>query len=59
MTKTKIASVGKSTKSIRTVIPMWIAELMELKKGDEIVWNIIWDSNNKSRSIEIRRVKNE
>lgn len=59
MTRTKIASVGKSTKSIRTVIPMWIAELMELKKGDEINWNIVWDSKNKIRSIEIRRVENE
>jgi len=59
MTRTKIASVGKSTKSIRTVIPLWIAELMELKKGDEINWNVVWDSKNKIHNIEIRRVENE
>ena len=53
MTRTKIASVGKASKSIRTVIPMWIAEIMELKKGDELGWKIIWDSENKTRSIEI------
>ena len=57
MTKTKIASVGKASNSIRTVIPMWIAEIMELKKGDELGWKIIWDSENKTRSIEIIKVK--
>jgi len=57
MTKTKIASVGKASNSIRTVIPMWIAEIMELKKGDELEWKIIWDSENKTRSIEIIKVK--
>ena len=57
MTKTKIASVGKASNSIRTVIPMWVAEIMELKKGDELGWKIIWDSENKTRSIEIIKVK--
>lgn len=57
MTKTKIASVGKASNSIRTVIPMWIAEIMELKKGDELGWKIIWDSENNTRSIEIIKVK--
>ena len=36
MTTTKIASVGKTSNSIRTVIPMWIAEIMQLNKGDKI-----------------------
>jgi|GEM_PF-6662402 len=53
MTRTKIASVGKASNSIRTVIPMWIAELMGLSKGDEISWKINWDSENETRSIEI------
>jgi len=60
MTTTKIASVGKASNSIRTVIPMWIAEIMELEKGDKIGWKIIWDSENKTRSIKIIKVnKNE
>jgi len=57
MTTTKIASVGKTSNSIRTVIPMWIAEIMQLNKGDELGWKIIWDSKNQSRSIEIIKVE--
>ncbi len=57
MTTTKIASVGKTSNSIRTVIPMWIAEIMQLNKGDKIGWKIIWDSKNQSRSIEIIKVE--
>ena len=56
MTSTKVVSVGNKSKSVRTVIPMWIAEIMELKKGDSINWKIIWDSENKTRSIEIVKV---
>ena len=60
ITTTKIASVGKASNSIRTVIPMWIAEIMELEKSDKIRWKIIWDSENKTRTIEITKVnKNE
>lgn len=57
MTTTKIASVGKTSNSIRTVIPMWIAELLKLKKGDKLGWNIIWDSTNETRTIEIIKVE--
>ena len=59
MTSTKVVSVGNKSKSVRTVIPMWIAEIMELKKGDSIGWKIIWDSENKTRSIEIVKVGDE
>ena len=57
MTTTKIASVGKTSNSIRTVIPMWVAEIMQLNKVDKIGWKIIWDSKNQSRSIEIIKVE--
>tara|TARA_R110001592_G_scaffold129685_1_gene342405 strand:- start:580 stop:762 length:183 start_codon:yes stop_codon:yes gene_type:complete len=59
MTTTKIASVGKTSNSIRTVIPMWIAEIMQLEKGDKLGWSIIWDSKNQSRSIEIIKVEED
>ena len=41
MTKTTVASVGQTSKSVRTVIPMWIAELMGLEKGAKITWELI------------------
>tara|TARA_R110000751_G_scaffold82534_2_gene166054 strand:- start:4248 stop:4430 length:183 start_codon:yes stop_codon:yes gene_type:complete len=41
MTSTTIASVGKQSKSIRTVIPYWIAKMMKLKKGQKIEWEIV------------------
>jgi len=59
MTRTKIVSVGKTSNSVRTVIPMWIAEIMEIKKGDSIGWKIIWDSENQTRSIEIIKIGDE
>ena len=36
MTKTTVASVGQTSNSVRTVIPMWIAEMMKLEKGAKI-----------------------
>ena len=41
MTKTTVASVGQTSNSVRTVIPMWIAELMGLEKGAKIKWELI------------------
>jgi hypothetical protein len=45
MTKTTVASVGQTSKSVRTVIPMWIAELMGLEKGAKITWKLIRTEN--------------
>ena len=59
MTTTKIASVGKASNSIRTVIPMWIAEILGLEKGNQLNWKIIWDSINETHSIEIMKVKKD
>jgi len=41
VTKTTVASVGQTSNSVRTVIPMWIAELMGLEKGAKIKWELI------------------
>ena len=46
MTKTTVASVGKTSNSVRTVIPMWIAELMDLDKGTKLSWKIILVGKN-------------
>jgi hypothetical protein len=45
MTKTTVASVGQTSNSVRTVIPMWIAELMGLEKGARIKWELIRTEN--------------
>ena len=45
MTKTTVASVGQTSNSVRTVIPMWIAELMGLEKGAKITWELIRTEN--------------
>jgi len=45
MTKTTVASVGQTSRSVRTVIPMWIAELMGLEKGAKITWELIRTEN--------------
>jgi hypothetical protein len=52
MTKTTVASVGKDTKSVRTVIPMWIAEFLNLKKGTKIEWSIVQTSNGFTAQIK-------
>ena len=45
VTKTTVASVGQTSNSVRTVIPMWIAELMGLEKGVKITWELIRTEN--------------
>ena len=57
MTKTTIASVGKSSNSIRTVIPMWIAELMKLSRGDKLDWTLMWDTDAQKQIIEVKKVE--
>ncbi len=57
MTKTTIASVGKASNSVRTVIPMWIAELMKLGKGDKLDWTLMWDKDTKKHIIEVKKVE--
>ena len=52
MTKTTVASVGKTSNSVRTVIPMWIAELMNLEKGTKINWNLVRTDNGYMAQIE-------
>lgn len=52
MTKTTVASVGKDTKSVRTVIPMWIAELLNLEKGTKIEWSIVQTGNGFTAQIK-------
>jgi len=56
MTKTRINSVGKHSKSLRSVIPHWIVEIMELSKSDSLVWSIEWDSETGSQRIMINKV---
>tara|TARA_R110002012_G_scaffold260492_1_gene442179 strand:- start:297 stop:470 length:174 start_codon:yes stop_codon:yes gene_type:complete len=57
MTKTTIASVGKASNSVRTVIPMWIAELMKLGKGDKLDWTLMWDTDTQKHIIEVKKVE--
>ena len=52
MTKTTVASVGKTSNSVRTVIPMWIAELMDLDKGTKIKWKLVRTENGYIAQIE-------
>ena len=56
MTKTRINSVGKHSKSLRSVIPHWIVELMELSKDNSLVWSIEWDSETGKRQIIVNKV---
>tara|TARA_R100000734_G_C3249692_1_gene51670 strand:+ start:325 stop:507 length:183 start_codon:yes stop_codon:yes gene_type:complete len=43
--KTKIIAVNKNTKCVRTVIPNAMAELIDVKAGDEISWVLKTDKN--------------
>tara|TARA_R100000234_G_scaffold120023_2_gene104910 strand:+ start:926 stop:1099 length:174 start_codon:yes stop_codon:yes gene_type:complete len=43
--KTKIIAVNKNTKCVRTVIPNAMAELIDVKAGDEITWKLKTDKN--------------
>tara|TARA_R100000808_G_scaffold16349_2_gene36971 strand:+ start:4391 stop:4573 length:183 start_codon:yes stop_codon:yes gene_type:complete len=38
--QTKIVAVGGSGRSIRTVIPLWVAEQMDFNVGDNIRWKM-------------------
>lgn len=49
MTKTTIASVGKQSKSVRTVIPFWIAKMMKIEKGQKIEWEIVSTGRGKHK----------
>ncbi len=53
MTKTTVASVGQTSKSVRTVIPMWIAELMGLEKGAKITWELIRTENATPHNLQV------
>jgi hypothetical protein len=52
VTKTTVASVGKTSNSVRTVIPMWIAELMDLDKGTKLKWKLVRTENGYIAQIE-------
>ena len=43
--RTKIIAVNKNTKCVRTVIPNAMAELINVKAGDEITWVLKTDKN--------------
>tara|TARA_R100000084_G_C4614940_1_gene130060 strand:- start:506 stop:679 length:174 start_codon:yes stop_codon:yes gene_type:complete len=43
--RTKIIAVNKNTKCVRTVIPNAMAELIDVKAGDEITWKLKTDKN--------------
>jgi len=38
--QTKIVAVGGSGRSIRTVIPLWVAEHMDFNVGDVVTWKM-------------------
>jgi hypothetical protein len=41
MDRTKGASVGSASQSLRTVIPLWIAKLLRIHKGTIVEWELI------------------
>lgn len=53
MDKTKVASVGSASQSLRTVIPLWIAKLMRLKKGSIVEWNVIREEDTYSAHMRV------
>mgnify|MGYP003135522658 FL=1 len=40
---TKLSSVGGKSKSLRTVVPMWIVEHFGLKVGSKLEWKFVID----------------
>jgi len=40
---TKVIAVNKNTRCVRTVIPNAMAELLNIKAGDEIEWKLVSD----------------
>lgn len=53
--KTKIIAVNKNTKCVRTVIPNAMAELIDVKAGDEITW--ILKTNKNKFYLEVSKVE--
>ena len=53
MDKTKIVSVGKASNSVRTVIPMWVAKILEIEVGDKVTWQIVKTDNGYAARIEV------
>ena len=53
--RTKIIAVNKNTKCVRTVIPSAMAELIDVKAGDEISWVLNTDKNK--FYLEVSKVK--
>ena len=53
--RTKIIAVNKNTKCVRTVIPSAMAELIDVKAGDEISWVLKTDKNK--FYLEVTKVK--
>ena len=37
---TSVIAVGNHGRSIRTVIPLWVAQQLNIKAGDKIKWNL-------------------
>jgi antitoxin component of MazEF toxin-antitoxin module len=50
--KTTVVSVNKNSNCVRTVIPYWIAKLMDLEPGDKIVWTV---SNMRNFTVKIEK----
>ena len=50
---TKVIAVNKNTKCVRTVIPNAMAELLNIKAGDEINWQLI--NNNGKFYLEVNK----
>jgi len=50
---TKVIAVNKNTRCVRTVIPNAMAELLNIKAGDEIKWKLV--SNNDKFYLEVNK----
>ena len=50
--KTTVVSVNKNSSCVRTVIPFWIAKLMEIEPGDKIVWTV---TNKRNFTVKIEK----
>ena len=37
---TSVIAVGNGGRSVRTVIPLWVAQQLNIKAGDKINWNL-------------------
>jgi len=50
--KTTVVSVNKNSSCVRTVIPFWIAKIMEIEPGDKIVWTV---TNKRNFTVKIEK----